>query len=122
MNEKQYHSQDQVNFIGLKNFVYAFLQEFFKFVAFTQTVIRRKLIYMIIGAALGVGAGLYYYYNKRQVYTASMSAIFNRLNARTYGQVVQNLNTLAATGENGTLAQALKIPNEVAAYIINIDA
>src|SRR5690348_9255763 len=110
MNEKQYHSEDQVNFIGLKNFVYAFLQEFFKFVEFTQLVIRRKLLYIIIGAVLGVAVGVYYWYNKKQVYKASMTVIFNRLNARTYGAVLDDLNTLLATGANDKLAEQLQIP------------
>ena len=43
MNEKRYHAEDQVNFVGLKNLVYAFLQEFYRFVAFTQVVIRKKI-------------------------------------------------------------------------------
>jgi hypothetical protein len=121
MNEKQYHSEDQINFIGLKNFVYAFLQEFFKFVEFTQLVIRRKLVYIIIGAVLGVLVGVYYWYNKKQVYTASMTVIFNRLNARTYGAVLDDLNTLLATGASDKLAEQLQIPANVASNIIVID-
>lgn len=121
MNEKQYHSEDQINFVGLKNFVYAFLQEFFKFVEFTQLVVRRKLIYIIIGAVLGVLVGLYYYYNKSQVYKASMTVIFNRLNPRTYGAVIENLNTLLATGAHNKFAEELQIPASVADGIILID-
>jgi hypothetical protein len=121
MNEKQYHSEDQINFVGLKNFVYAFLQEFFKFVEFTQLVIRRKLLYIIIGAVLGVLIGLYYYYNKAQVYRASMTVIFNRLNPRTYGAVIENLNTLLATGAHNKFAEELQIPASVAGQVILID-
>jgi hypothetical protein len=121
MNEKQYHSEDQINFVGLKNFVYAFLQEFFKFVEFTQLVVRRKLLYIIIGAVMGVLIGLYYYYNKAQVYKASMTVIFNRLNPRTYGAVLENLNTLIASGASNKLVDELKIPASVAEQIILID-
>jgi hypothetical protein len=120
MNEKQYHSEDQINFVGLKNFVYAFLQEFFKFVEFTQLVVRRKLLYIIIGAVLGVLVGLYYYYNKAQVYKASMTVIFNRLNPRTYGAVIENLNTLLATGAHNKFGEELQIPVSVAEQVIVI--
>jgi hypothetical protein len=90
-------------------------------VEFTQLVIRRKLVYIIIGAVLGVLVGVYYWYNKKQVYTASMTVIFNRLNARTYGAVLDDLNTLLATGASDKLAEQLQIPANVASNIIVID-
>jgi hypothetical protein len=121
MNEKQYHSEDQINFVGLKNFVYAFLQEFFRFVEFTGTVVRKKLVYLIVGAILGIAVGLLYYYKKPQVYKASMTAIFNKLNPRTYGQVLEDLNSLLATGESTKFAELLQIPADVAAQVILID-
>lgn len=122
MNEKQPHSEDQINFSGLKDLVYAFLQEFFRFVEFTRIVVRRKIVYIIIGAVLGVLVSLLYYYKWTQVYKASMVVIFNKLTARSYGKVVDNLNTLVATGDQEQLSRELNIPLEYAAPLIVLEA
>ena len=121
MNERQYHSEDQINFAGLKNTVWAFLQEFFRFIAFTQNTIRRKLLYIIGGAIFGVGIAIIYFNYKPQVYKADMLLIFNRLTKRTYGEVLSQLNMMVTTGAHDRLANDLQITPDLARQIILID-
>lgn len=122
MSEKQRHSEDEINFSGLKSFAFAVLQEFFHFVEFTRVVVRKKLIFLIIGAILGIGLALLYHYKKQQFYTASMVVIFNKLTAKSYGKVVENLNSVVAAGQIELLAKQLQIPVAVASLIIYIDS
>jgi len=122
MNEKRYHAEDQVNFVGLKNLVYAFLQEFYRFVAFTQLVIRKKLWFLVAGAILGIGFTLVHFYNRQDIYTADMVVIHNKLSKKTYGQVIQQLDVLVRNGEQSKFAGALKLPSEIAEKIYRIEA
>ena len=122
MNEKRYHAEDQVNFVGLKNLVYAFLQEFYRFVAFTQLVIRKKAWYLVAGAILGIGFTLVHFYNRMDVYTADMVVIHNKLSKKTYGQVIQQLDMLVRNGEQSKFAGTLKLPSEIAEKIYRIEA
>jgi hypothetical protein len=121
MDEKRYNAEDQINFYGLKSFVYACLQEFFRFISFTKLVVRKKTWYLIIGAIVGIALALVYYYNKSQSYKASMTVIFNRLTAKAYGQVLEDLNSLLSSGEKSRLAEQLKIPGDLAAQLIYIE-
>lgn len=122
MNEKRYHAEDQVNFVGLKNLVYAFLQEFYRFVAFTQVVIRKKIGFLIAGVILGIAFTLVHFYNRPDIYTAEMVVIHNKLNKRTYGQVIQQLDMLVRNGERSKFASTLNLPVEIADKIYRVEA
>lgn len=121
MDEKQYHAEDQINLIGLKNLFYSFLRAIFRFVEFTQLVIRKKILYIIIGAILGSGIGLIYYYYKEKTYSASMTLFLNKLTPKAYGTVLENLNNLIAYGSANEVAAKLQIPVDVALKLRMID-
>jgi len=122
MDEKQYHAEDQINLGALKQLLFGILREFFTFVTFTRLVLRRKLLYLIAGAVIGVGCALGIYFKRPNVFQATMVVTHNKLTKNTYGEIIEQLNRLVATGVPDKLAAELNVPVELVSNVLQIDA
>lgn len=105
--------------------VYSFLSAFTYFIKqalyFMVGAVRRN--FLIAGATFLLVAGLggYYWYKTPALYEAQMSCIFNSLNRRTYGQMVQKLDILAKSKSYVALSAALNLPIEQCKTIVSLE-
>jgi hypothetical protein len=104
MNDKNLHSEDQVDLVGIRAILFDLLRGFFGAMGFAGACIRKNKYFITLSFVLGMVLGYAIYSLRPAQYRASMIVQFNRLTKRTYAEMVDQLNHMLVT--EGSLAAA----------------
>lgn len=122
MDNKQAHPDDQINLAGIRHFFVFLLKGLFGALTFLSETVEKRKYTVLIGVLAGVIFGSVYYINKPRYYRASMVVVFNKLTKRTYAEIIDQLNVLAASGSGNRLARELNLSDSITSNILNIEA
>lgn len=122
MKDQQIHPEDQISLSGFTNTVRAFFRLCFQLLDLLIGAIIKGKYIIILALALGCALGFYKYSQSAYQFKGTMLVRFNTLSPRTYGEILDQLNQLAATGATQQLSDALKISPSTASKIISIDS
>lgn len=122
MKDQQIHPEDQISLSGFTNTVRAFFRLCFQLLDLLISAVVKGKYIILLALALGCVFGFYKYSKSAYQYKGTMLLRFNTLSPRTYGEILDQLNQLAATGSVQQLSDALKISSATASKIISIDS
>lgn len=121
MSTKETHPDDQITFSNLRITVRYFLKQFFRFCSFLQLVIDKGRFIMLGGLLLGMIPGFLYYYQSPKYYKGTMILTSTKLYKKTFADIVEQLNTVTASGISTSLSKELKISPATAQEIRYFD-
>jgi hypothetical protein len=122
MTDKNIHPEDQVNLAGIRTLVYELLWVFFKGLSLIGFCFRKYKYFITLAFVSGMALGYGYYGLKPSHYKASMIVQFNKLNKRTYSEMIDQLNHLLATVPTARLARELQVSESVAGKLQSVTA
>lgn len=105
--------------------VYSFLSAFIGTIkqglVFSFNALRQHLILAVVTFLSISVAGVYYWHQTPPLYVATMTCMHSSLSHKTFGEMIQKLNTLAKSGSYDKLSQTLNIPIDQSKTIVDIE-
>ncbi|HUR10955.1 MAG TPA: hypothetical protein VM012_06280 [Flavitalea sp.] len=122
MQDKNISSDDYISLSGVKGVIAQILRFFISIADFLFSIFRRNFLWILGGALVGLVTGYLYYTVKQNSYKVSMIVEFTELNRRTFGEIIDQLNTLVLTNSQQKLASVLQVDLQTAKSIGFIDS
>jgi len=122
MSEQKINHEDQIYIPGIKNFIKQILGLFFWAFSFFALAANKNKLLLLCGLLIGFISGYIYYTTKPSFYKTSMVVIHSELTKKTYAEILDQLDKLTSAGSKQRLADALKLPVELAGNLLSIDS
>ena len=122
MNDKNLHSEDQVDLVGIRAILFDLLRGFFGALSFAGACISKNKYFITLSFVLGMVLGYAFYSLKPKQYKASMIVQFNRLTKRTYAEMVDQLDHMLVTEGAPAAARNMQVTTMTAGRLQSVVA
>ena len=121
MNEDSIKKDDYIELPPLKKIAIQFFSGVFYIVDLIFDIIKKSKLLLITGLVTGLAVGFAYYSSKPAYYEVSMIAESSVVYRKTLAEMIQSLNDLITSGSSKKLATELRIGEQQADQLIQID-
>ncbi len=121
MNNRDINQEDRIDVSALKYMIVGFARLFFKSISFLGLLLRKRLLIIIAGLLIGIGAAFLRYEKSTTFYKASMLAASPKMKGQACAGIVLQLDELRKEGTD-MLSRELAISQNAAAAVLGFRA